>query len=158
MSVGGVGVESPVIARSPVPCTPSCPKKTLNTLDCSSLVRGGYQLIGIFKMAQRQHDECRIGRGYAVGQRMPKKSRKKARFFSRDFFGIYSILHVTVYCIYLSFQDIPAGPSIFQSIFQHILEYMIVPNGVPRPPALHAVCTVPHGAEKQAGWGWGSLP
>ena len=32
MSVGGVGVESPVIARSPVPCTPSCPKKPLNTL------------------------------------------------------------------------------------------------------------------------------
>ena len=33
---------------------------------------------------------------------------------------------------------------------------MIVPNGVPRPPALHAVCTVPHGAEKQAGSGLGN--
>ena len=34
-------------------------------------------------MAQRQHDECRIGRGYAVGQRMPKKARKKLLLGSR---------------------------------------------------------------------------
>ena len=34
-------------------------------------------------------------------------------------------IHVIPAGYYLySFQDIPAGPSIFQSIFQHILEYM----------------------------------
>ena len=47
------------------------------------IFRGGYPLIGIFKMAQRQHDECRIGRGYAGGERMPKKSRQKLLLGSR---------------------------------------------------------------------------